>query len=183
MLKKLMDFANQREMRESRDEMVVGELVLAMAQMGMPATRFQAGSGAQSVRFSTPNDTLLHNVAFTVDRKTGGGALSEAVIGSKAVITVVAEIKNYLADPDDLVGMWRTDFANITKMPLLGQVKLDHQLNSVLATKKLIVDLNEFLGDPGVGRPRLVQLLQSTLAELSAALGPYKKHSPFEVEG
>ncbi len=183
MLKKLMDFANAREMRESRDEMVVGELVLAMAQMGMPATRFMAGADAQMIRFSTPHDALLHNVAVTVDRKTGGGAISEAMVGSKAVITVVAEIKNYLADPDDLVGMWRTDFANITRMPLLGQVKLDHQLNSVLATKKLIVELNEFLGDPTVGRPRLVQLLQATLAELSAALGPFKKQSPFEVEG
>ena len=47
--------------------------------------------------------------------------------------------------------MWRTDFANITRMPLLGQVKLDHQLNSVPATKKLIVELNEFLGDPDGG--------------------------------
>lgn len=182
MLKKLMDFANSREMRESRDEMVVGELVLAMAQMGMPATRFLAGTDAQAVRFSTPHDQLLHGVAVVLDRKTGGGALSEAVIGSKAVITMTAEVKNYLADPDDLVGMWKTDFANITRMPLLGQVKLDHQLNSVLATKKLIVELNEFLGDPAVGRPRLVQLLQATIAELSSALAPYKKQSPFEVE-
>ncbi|MCC6433679.1 MAG: hypothetical protein IT196_01480 [Acidimicrobiales bacterium] len=183
MLKKLMDFANSREMRESRDEMVVGELVLAMAQMGMPATRFLAGADAQQVRFSTPHDPLLHNVAVIVDRKTGGGALSEAVIGSKAVITMTAEIKNYLADPDDLVGMWRTDFANITRMPLLGQVKLDHQLNSVLATKKLIVELNEYIGDPAVARPKLVALLQATIAELSQALAPYKKHSPFEVDG
>jgi hypothetical protein len=182
MLKKLMDFANSREMRESRDEMVVGEIVLAFAQMGMPATRFQAGVDAQMVRFSTPQDPLLHNVAVTLDRKTGGGAISEAVIGSRAVITVTAEIKNYLADPDDLVGMWRTDFANITRMPLLGQVKLDHQLNSVLATKKLIVELNEFLTDPAHGRPKLVQLLQATLTELQQALAPYKKQSPFEVD-
>ena len=182
-LKQLMDFANSREMRESRDEVVVGEVVLAMAHMGMPATRFAAGAGAQRVRFSTPADPLLHNVVITVDRKTGGGALSEAVIGSKAVITVTAEIKNYLADPDDLVHMWRTDFANITRLPLLGQVKLDHQLNSVLATKKLIVELNEYLGDPAVTRSKLFALLQGTFAELSQALAPYKKQSPFEVDG
>ena len=103
MLKKLADFANKREMRESRDEMVVGEVVLAMANQGMPAIEFRADAEAQSIKFATPADPLLHTVAIVIDRKTGGGAVSDAVLGSKAVVTVVAEVKNYLADPDDLV--------------------------------------------------------------------------------
>ncbi|MDH4144047.1 MAG: hypothetical protein OEY23_02645 [Acidimicrobiia bacterium] len=183
MLKKLVDFANKREMRESRDEMVVGEIVLAMAQLGMPAIRFVATAGQQNVRFATPADPLLHSVAVTLDRKTGGGAISDAVVGSKAVLTVVAEVKNYLADPDDLVHMWRTDFANITRMPLLGQVKLDHQLNSVLATKKLITELNELVAEGGAGRAQLTQLLHATLDELRGHLAPYKRQSPFEIDG
>ncbi len=181
MLKKLMDFANSREMRESRDEMVVGEIVLAMAQMGMPAIGFVAGMDAQSMRFATPSDNILNNVGVVLDRKTGGGAISDAIIGSKAVVTVVAEVKNYLADPDDLVNMWKTDFANITRMPMLGQVKLDHQLNSVFATKKLVVELKDLVGDQAT-RQRLVQLLQATLDELRNALAPHKKASAFEIQ-
>ncbi|MCU0269293.1 MAG: hypothetical protein MUF83_11680 [Acidimicrobiales bacterium] len=183
MLNKLMEMSQKREMRESRDEMVVGELVLAFAQLGMPAVRFAAGMGQQSVRFATPADPLLHSVAVTLDRKTGSGALSDSLVGSKAVITVVAEVKNYLADPDDLVNMWRTDFANIARLPMLGQVKLDHQLNSVLATKKLMIELNEFTRDPAAGRVQLNQLIASTLEEMRGHLAPYKKASPFEIDG
>ena len=175
MLSFLNQFKHGQEMRESKDEILIGEVVRAMARMGSPAIGFHADTGFQSIRFKPTRDPLLHSVIVIVDRKTGGGALQQAIIGSKAVVTVQAEIKNYLADPDDLIHMYRTDLQNIFKIPLKGDVRLDHQLNSILATKKLVIDIDDHIlkGEESVAR--LTQMLHGTIAELRDKLAPYKK--------
>ena len=184
MFNKLMDYANKKEMRESRDEVVVGQMVASMARLGYPTIAYNTGStldtGYQSILFATPTDEVLHTIQVTLDRKTGGGKLSEAIIGSKATLSITAEVKNYLADPDDLLTMWRTDFANITKMPMLGHVKLDHRLNIVLATKTQLIELSDFDGPED--RARIDQLLQSMIGEVRQAVAQYKKHSSFEQD-
>jgi hypothetical protein len=53
------------------------------------------------------------------------------MLGSKAFVKVQAEVKNYLADPDDLLKMYSTDFKNLFKVTMLDDTKLDHQFNSV----------------------------------------------------
>ena len=35
--------------------------------------------------------------------------------------------------------------ANIFKVPMLGDVRLDHQLNSILATKKNLIDIDAYI--------------------------------------
>lgn len=175
MLSFLNQFKHGQEMRESKDEILVGELVRAMTRLGCPAIGFAANAGIQSVRFKPARDTLLNSVIITVDRKTGDSMLQQALIGSKAVLTCQAEIKNYLADPDDLVHMYRTDLANMFKMPMLGDVRLDHQLNSILATKKVIIDIDDYIlkGEESIGR--MTHLLQAVIGELREKLAPYKK--------
>lgn len=184
MFNKLMDYAARKEMRESRDEIVIGQVIASMARQGYPTIGFNTGTqvdtGFQSILFATPSDPVLHTVRVTLDRKTGGGKLSEAVVGSKATLTVVAEVKNYLADPDDLLAMWRTDFANIAKMPMLGHVKLDHRLNSILATKTALIELSNFDGPED--RARIDELLYGMIGEVRNVVAGYKKHSPFEQD-
>lgn len=131
MLSLLQNFAHKAEIRESKDEILIGEIVRAMARQGFPSIQFTASGDLQRVRFRTTGDPVLNSVFITLDRKTGTGALSAALIGSKATLLVTAEIKNRMADPDDLVKMYRTDLANIFKMPVLGGIKLNHELNSV----------------------------------------------------
>jgi hypothetical protein len=181
---KLMDHAAKKEMRESRDEVVIGQMIASMVRQGYPTVAFNTGtqldSGFQAITFATPSDPVLHTITVVLDRKTGGGRLSESVVGSKATLTVTAEVKNFLADPDDLLAMWRTDFANITKMPMFGQVKLDHRLNSVLATKTAMIELSQYDGPED--RERIDQLLYGMIAEVRAAVAPYKKASQFEQD-
>ena len=175
MLSFLNQFKHGQEMRESKDEILVGELVRAMARLGCPAMGFQADTGMQAIRFKPTRDPLLNSIVVIVDRKTGGGMIQQAVIGSKAAITVQAEVKNYLADPDDLVAMYRTDLANIFKMPMLGDVKLDHQMNSVFATKRVMIDIDDYIlkGEESIGR--MTQLITSIVGELKQKLTQYKK--------
>jgi hypothetical protein len=136
---------------------------------------FQTNNDYQSVRFKPTQDPLLHSLIVILDRKTGGSALQEAIIGSKATLTVQAEIKNYLADPDDLIRMYRTDLANIFKVPLLGDVRLDHQLNSILATKKIIIDIDRYILKGEESARALSDLLSGIINELRGKLAPYKK--------
>lgn len=175
MLSFLSQFKHNQEMRESKDEILVGELVRAMSRLQAPATGFFAGTGEQTLRFKPLNDPLLNSILLRLDRKTGGSALQQAIVGSKATITVQAEVKNYLADPDDLVHMYRTDLANIFKIPMLGDVRLDHQLNSILATKKVMIDIDDYILKGEDSAQRTAQLLNGLLTELRQKLAPYKK--------
>src|SRR5690349_18384112 len=129
MLSLLQNFAHKAEIRESKDEILIGEMVRAMARQGFPTIQFLASGDIQRVRFRTVGDPTLHSVFITLDRKTGTGALSAALIGSKATLQITAEVKNRMADPDDLIKMYRTDLANLFKMPVLGGIRLNHELN------------------------------------------------------
>lgn len=172
----LSNFQHSKEVRESKDEVLVGEIVRAMARLQYVAIGFVADMGLQSVRFRPlAPDSVLNSVLLQLDRKTGGNALQEAVLGNKAVLTFQAEVKNFLADPDDLVKMYRTDLQNIFKIPMLGDVRLNHQLNSVFATKKVVVDIDTYIfkGEPGV--EKLMGLLTTHIGDLMGKLAGYKK--------
>lgn len=170
----LAQFAHKAEMRESKDEILVGEIVRAMFRQGFPSIQFRAGDDRQLVRFKTISDPVLHTVTVILDRKTGGSALQEAILGSKATLRITAEVKNYMADPDDLLAMYKTDLANLFKMPAIGGIKLNHELNSVFATTQKVIEIGTYIqGDSGP--QQLEQLLSKIIGELKAKLEPYKK--------
>lgn len=171
----MAQFANKAEIRESKDEILVGEIVRAMARQRFPAIRFQADNDRQLVTFKTIGDPVLHSVTVTLDRMSGTGALSAALVGSKATLTVIAETRNYLADPDDLLAMYKTDLANLFKMPVLGGIKLNHELNSVFARTTSMIEIDDYVlkGEPGVAK--MVTLLGGTIDKLREKLQPYKK--------
>lgn len=175
MLGLLNKFNHKAEIRESKDEILIGELVRAMARQGCPAISFWSNNDFQRVRFKCPKDAVLSSVYVTLDRKTGSGVISAALVGSKATLTISAETKNYLTDPDDLINMYRTDLANLFKLPVMGGVRLNHELNSVFATTALIIDIDNYVlkGEPGV--QGFMGLLGQTIASLREKLVPYKK--------
>lgn len=175
MLGMLAKFNHKAEMRESKDEMMVGELVRAMARQGYPAVQFWANNDFQRVKFRAVSDSILSAVYVTVDRKSGTGALSAALVGSKATMTITAEVKNYLADPDDLVAMYKTDLQNLFKLPVMGGIRLNHELNSVFATTAVIVDIDQYVMKGPQGTQGLIQWLGGTIGQLREKLGPYKK--------
>lgn len=171
----LSQFAHKAEIRESKDEILVGEIVRAMARQGHPSIRFQANDDRQLVSFKTISDPILYTVTVQLDRKSGTGALSAALIGSKATLTVIAETRNFIADPDDLLAMYKTDLANIFKMPVMGGIKLNHELNSVFARTTTIIEIDDYVlkGDKGV--QKMVDLLSSTIDKLREKLAPFKR--------
>jgi len=171
----LNKFNHKAEIRESKDEILVGEIVRAMARQGGTAMSFLANDDYQRVQFRLVGDPVLSNLYITLDRKTGTGVMGAALFGSKATLTISAETKNYIADPDDLIAMYRTDLANLFRMPVLGGVRLNHELNSVFATTTLVIDIDNYVlkGEPGV--QALMGHLQQTIQNLRERLRPFKK--------
>jgi hypothetical protein len=171
----LSNFKHKQEMRESKDEILVGEIVRAMARLGCPAIGFIANNDFQGMRFKPVNDPILNSIIIQLDRKTGDSMLQQAILGSQATLMIQAEVKNYLADPDDLVQMYKTDLANIFKIPMLGDVRLNHQLNSVLATKKVLINIDNYILKGDESANNLMNLLRGTISELHGKLASFKK--------
>jgi hypothetical protein len=168
-------FNNRAEIRESKDEILVGEIVRAMARQGFVSVGFVADTDRQRVTFKAINDPVLSYLHIVLDRKTGGGMVSQALLGAKATLTISAEVKNYIADPDDLLAMYRTDLANLFRLPVLGGVKLNHELNSVFATTTKIIEINNYVLKGEQGVQGLVALLNGTVNDLRERLRQYKK--------
>ena len=171
----LAQFNHKAEIRESKDEILIGEIVAAMANAGYPSIAFRAHNDRQLVRFKAISDDTLHAVNIILDRKTGTGALGNAMFGSKATLRITAEVRNHMTDPDDLIAMYKTDLANLFKMPAMGGIKLNHELNSVFATAQRIIDIDDYVlkGDKGVEKMR--SLLEQVIGQLKAKLTTYKR--------
>lgn len=171
----LTKFNHKAEIRESKDELLVGELVRAMSRAGFTAIGFSANDDLQLVKFRALRDPVLTNVYVRLDRKTGTGAISAALLGSKATLTITAEVKNYLSDPDDLVALFRTDLANLFKLPVLGGIRLNHELNSIFATMAMLIEIDDYVLKGEAGTQQLMGLLGARVGELKERLAPYKK--------
>jgi hypothetical protein len=178
-------FKHKGEIRESKDEILVGEVIYLLSLQGWPCMGFTrrllgmevtaTTDDMQNVRFRTMGDPVLHSIHLRLDRKTGSGALSAALIGSKATLYIKGEVKNLMADPDDLIKQWSTDIKNILKVPLMGQVKVNHELNSIFAEKGALIDIDQYVLQGEQGRSALNSLLLGTVNELREVLKPYKK--------
>jgi hypothetical protein len=175
----ILDFFADRERkaehRESKDEMLVGEVVRAMAYKGWPVVSFQTHFGdEQRVTFRAIDDPVLSKVYITLDRKTGSGAISSAIAGSKATLRVACEVKNYMADPDDLLEMYQTDLANLTKLSW-GDIEVDHQYNAIQGETNMLVDIDDYVDNGEEGVRAFVQKLDQHIGEVREKLEPYKK--------
>lgn len=179
----LMDFFANRErkaeLRESKDEIMIGEIVRAMSRKGWPTVHFWSNNDYQRVKFKAITDPVLSSVYITLNRMTGTGALGSALLGSKATLFVTAEVRNYLADPDDLVNMYKTDLQNLFKLSW-KDVRVNHEYNAIHGTTKRVVEIGSYVDKPE-GVQALVQLLDHEVGRIREKLAPYKKDG-FEPE-
>jgi hypothetical protein len=173
-LKVAANFRHKAEIRESKDEILIGEIVRAMARQGHVADEFEAGDDLQRVRFRMRDDVLSY-VHVALDRKTGEGRVASALIGSKATLSVAGEVKNLLSDPDDVVGMWKTDFRNIAKLGLRGNVKVDHEFNSIVGRTTDVVEIDRFVLKGDEGLQELTAHLEDRIGKVREAVRQYKK--------
>lgn len=171
-------FNAKSELRESKDEMLMGEIVQLLSHRGFIPDTFQSPDDRQRIRFRAGPDPVLHYLWIDLNRLTGSGAVTGKLIGSKATVRLIGEITIKLTDPDDLVTMWRTGAANVLKVPLFGDIKLRHRVTSVTALSQQLVDIDDFVLGGAATDQALDAWLQTKIGEISQALAP---HVPAET--
>jgi hypothetical protein len=165
MLGKLTSLFQAYQEMTSKDEMVFGEIIRQMIEMERPMVTFNASDGFQTATFLM-NDSVLHSLKVTLDKK----------IGSISTLSFQGSCRNMVADPDDMIAMYKTDFQNILKMPMFGQMKINHEYNRVYATVTGIRKLSEYMTERTTVNSKLVaQDLKEKTAEITEALRKFKK--------
>lgn len=170
----MTNYAHKSELRESKDEIVCGQIVKGLSYQGWRPYRIVADSDKQTLGFKIPGDDVLSAVYIMVDRKSGSGAISRSM-GSRTVIGFTAEMRNKVTDPDDLATMWRTDLANLFKMPVAGEVRINHQLNTVNARTYHLVNLDDYVSASSVNTEPLIGWIVQQVGDLRERLRPLKK--------
>lgn len=149
----------------SKDEIVFGEIIRLMIESGKPMVNFNAKEGYQAARFLM-SDEVLYTVDIILDKK----------IGSISTLTIRGTCRNQLADPDDMIAMFKTDLQNIMKLPMFGQMKVNHEYNSVHASVGGVRKLGEYMSGRGqVNRQMLEQDVQTKINDVKEALRKFKK--------
>lgn len=174
LLDALNTYAHKSELRESKDEIVVGQIVQGLSHQGWPCFQVVAHSDRQQMGFKTPGDPILSSVFLVVDRRTGSGLVSQA-LGSRTTVAIAAEMRNKVTDPDDLAAMWRADLANLFKIPVHGEVRVNHQLNKVIARTHHLLDLDHYVLGTMVDTSQLIPWLVDQIGNLREHLRPHKK--------
>lgn len=170
----MANYAHKSELRESKDEIMCGEIIRGLSHRGWRCHRIVAHSDRQMMGFKLPGDPVLSAVYLVVDRRSGSGAISQSM-GSKTIVGFTAEMRNKVTDPDDLAVMWKTDLANLFKLPVAGEVRVNHQLNTVNARTFYMIDLDQYVQGHSVNAAPLVEWIVNEVGGLRERLRPLKK--------
>lgn len=173
--KAIGDIAHCKALSESKDEIVFGEVINYFVKNGHALIHLSNGtniSPGYTARFKM-NDNVLHSIEYKVNRKVSG--IQSKIVGSQSVITVMATVKNDIVEPEEVLRMYKTDFSNIGKIPLLGSIKVDHDLNYVVATAQSIKNLNKYVKKTDINRDELYGDINEIITQLHEKLEPFKK--------
>jgi len=167
-------YAHKAELRESKDEVLLGELIRGLSAQTWNPYRLVGNHDRQMVGFKVPDDPVISNYSLVVDRRSGSGLVTQK-LGSRTILGFVAEIHNKIVDPDDLATMWRTDMANLFRLPVAGEVRVNHQLNRVVARTHHLVDIDQYVSGTQVSMGGLIDWASSQFLQLREHLVPLKK--------
>lgn len=170
----LPTFSSKVELRESKDEILCGELIRGLTAHGWTCRRITAHSDRQQMSFVIPDDDVLCAAHVVVDRRSGSGAVTSA-LGSKTILGFAAEIDNGVTAPAELSTRWQEDLPNLFRLPVAGEVRISHQPGSVMARTFHMVDLDQYVQGSNVGTGALVDWAKEQVDQLREALRPLKK--------
>jgi len=171
-------FEPRGSIRESRDEVLFGELIRSMSRLDFVAVDFRATSGARLVRFKAPSADPLAFVWIGLDLWAGSGAVTAKIEGSRASVRLDAELDLDLVEPEMLLEVWRTGAAEVMNSPSFGRVKLQHRVSTVLARATSQLNTDDYILRGANGSSALTDLLAERIGELRTALEPFLSSRP-----
>jgi len=156
--------AHRRELEESREEILIGEVIAWMAEAGYPVIGIASDVDYQRIRFRTPKDPVVHSVLVAVDRIHS--------TKHQASLMIRGEARVYASSPDEILST-HLKLEKMMAQPLKpGEWKVSRQTNTLFAATERTVHLTELLSDKGRGE--LGKTLKKTLASLKDTLTPFQ---------
>ena len=151
----------------NRNELVVGEVVRAMARLGHPSVLFRIRETQQVLSFRPVDHAHVTALHVTIHRPTGNTALSTAMFGNQVRLDVVAERRQRQSHPAELLDAAR---AQAAPTEADNGVRIEQEHSSILASTHVDIDIDS-LRSPGepLTAP-LESLMRSTIQMLEQAL-------------
>lgn len=165
LLKLFSDLSQSFTEYSAKDEMVFAEIVRIFQKKGHPCIGIEVSDGCQSGRFLMEGEVLFA-LRVTLDKKIAGAG----------VLSITAEVRNKMADPDDMITMAKTDFSNIAKIPMLGAIKVNHEYNTIFAKSVTVKKISSYIESRGiVNSSQLEADLMDIVNKLEETLRKFKK--------
>jgi hypothetical protein len=137
-------YPHKAELRESKEEILYGELVRALSGEGWRCFRLMADPDRHLVGFKLPDDPVLSAVYVLIDRTAGSGTPGAAPNGW-TVVGFTAEMDHAASTPDELASQWRAGAIDLFQLPVAGEIRVDHQPTTVRARAYHTIDLEQYV--------------------------------------
>ncbi|WP_423792699.1 hypothetical protein ACPB8Q_00415 [Methanocaldococcus indicus] len=174
MFKFLSELSHKRELNEAVDEIFIGVLINYMYKNNAYLIEILSDSqNNHSLTFKFKDNPVFYKLKITVSRKVEG--LASKLLGSQTVLEFEAILRNEIVEPEDIIRMYQTDFKNMFKIPLFGNVVIDHDLNYIIARTKYIKDLNKYVSGENVDKEAIYNEIDKIIKTLEEHLKPLKK--------
>ncbi|WP_457612222.1 hypothetical protein [Methanocaldococcus sp.] len=160
-------FEHSKELNKAVDEIFVGEIINYMYKNDAYLVDIISSESSHFLSFRFKNN-FLYMLNISLDRKVEG--LASKIIGSQSVMSIEAIIRRELVEPEDVIKMIETDLKNIFKIPMFGNVKIDHNLNYIIAKTSYIIDLNKFIKDKEVKKEEIREEIDKIIKTLVESL-------------
>lgn len=158
---------HQRELKESRHEVLMGEIIAVMAESGYYVIGIATDADCRRIRFRAQQDAVLNAVLIGLESDRFGQS------SRQVELMLQGEIKNYLASTDKLLELHQ-QLQQMPRTPVGEGITLSYRMNSVMARCDRVLAAGD--------REGLRTLLHTSLSQLSEQLAPYQKSfSPFSA--
>ena len=166
----LSQFRHKVDLHESQGEIILGEVVRAMARLGYPSVSFRLQGEGQLVQFRTVGHPALYAVHVLIDRS----ARSPTARATGASLRITAEARSRSTQAADLLRLATSHAHTEPARAFAGDIRVERELGSVLAHTHRTLDLDDHVSRGEAGARALVALLRTTLETLSDAISRHE---------
>lgn len=166
----LPEFAPKAELRDSKDEIVVGELIAGLLAHGWRCVRIVSAPQHHQLRFTLPSGDVLSAAHVAVDRRASSG-LVEAAGGAQTLLGFAAEMTSSDSGLERARRSLRENSPAAATPPIPGEVRVEHQVGSVIARTYHVVNLDDYVQGTNVGTSALVDWAKEQVDQLRESLG------------
>ena len=153
--------------KDGRNELVIGEVIRAMARLGHPSILFRIREDRQVLSFRAATHPTITTLHVFIERVAGSTVLTTAMFGNRVSLHVVAEQRLRLDNPAELLRAARIQCGPAWQQ---GEVRVAQEQSSTMASIRIHLESDPFAQSASNAAGRLAETMASAIETLSNAL-------------